>query len=470
MTQLAAMDRDIDLKRAVALILIASFLFATVLVAIGRPLPALALLTAPAVAYLYASPRACFYIFLVSIGFHLPYFIGTFALWPFDIALVVLFSAILLDFLLHRQTDIRRTEYDLAFFFLIGATWLSALFAFDRSQAIVPSFRIMAIYIAFRAVFKMSSEIGVRKIVLFYIWQVFALSVVNIFLFLMAGGKERVFGPSWLAFENYSMTAVPMALAFFIWADSTRERLMYALVAIVILFAVAASGSRGSMLAIALALPVLVIAARWKACREGNRGAVQAANRIIVVAGVGVALVLFLGTVLFGGFLERVGELVDSFTRPQGTIALRLVLWKAAIEGFLTSPLVGIGIGNYTSVDQIIPAIKAEPVWYYIRGMTAHNVVLHYLAETGIIGAAALLTLAGTGLATAHRRFRPAMGNRDTQVTAALFIMMVVFVMSLFFMRAWTWSQEGYVLAIIFGLNAASGWGCPGDSSQTCPD
>jgi O-antigen ligase len=422
---------------------------------VGRPMIACLLLPVPFVLYLCTSPRTAFYLFLVTIGFYLPYLIGTFALWPFDVAMALLCVAIMIDFLLHQRTEIRRTAYDLPFFFLIGATWLSALFAFDHAKAIVPSVRILAIYVAFRAVFTMSAEIGVRRVVQFYMWQVFALSLINLVLFLMAGGRERIFGPAWLVFENFSMTATPMALAFFIWSRTTRERMLYAMMAIVIVLAVAASGSRGSLLAIALAVPILVLVARAKAAREENPSARRAAGRIVAIVAVSAVLVLVLGTALFGGFLERVGELGASLTKPQGTVALRLVLWKAALKGFLTSPMVGIGIGNYTSIDQVVPAIKAEPVWYYIRGMSAHNVVLHYLAETGLVGASALLTLAAAGFIQARRQFRVRRNRRDSQVSAALYIMMVVFCLSIFFMRAWTWSQEGYVLALIFGLSAA---------------
>jgi hypothetical protein len=32
---------------------------------------------------------------------------------------------------------------------------------------------------------------------------------------------------------------------------------------------------------------------------------------------------------------------------------------------------------------------------------------------------------------------------------------MIVFALSIFFMRAWTWAQEGYVMAMLFGMAAA---------------
>lgn len=460
-----AISNGISLRSGAVLALGLYVLPVIALVLIGRPMLALLLLPAPLAVYLCAAPRAAFYLFLITIGFYLPFMIGTFALWPFDLAMALLCFAIMIDFLLQQRTEIRRTAYDWPFFFLIAATWLSALFAFNHAKAVVPSVRILAIYMAFRAVFSMSAEIGVRRVVQFYLWQVFALSLINLVLFVLAGGRERVFGPAWLAFENFSMTAAPMALAFFIWSRTTRERLRYAIMATIIVLAVAASGSRGTILAIGLAVPILVLAARGKASREESVAAKRSAGRIVAIVAVSAILIVVLGTVLFGGFLERVGELGASVSKPQGTVALRLVLWKAALEGFLTSPIVGIGIGNYTSIDQVVPTIKAEPVWYYIRGMSAHNVVLHYLAETGLVGATALLTLAGAGFVQARRQFRVRRNREDSQVSAALYIMMVVFCLSIFFMRAWTWSQEGYVLAIIFGLSAA--WSL---TPQSSPD
>ena len=53
-----------------------------------------------------------------------------------------------------------------------------------------------------------------------------------------------------------------------------------------------------------------------------------------------------------------VNEFVASANRPQGTVALRLVLWKAAFKGFLLDPITGIGIGNYRIIDQIIQQLR----------------------------------------------------------------------------------------------------------------
>jgi len=425
----------------------------------GKEIPALIILPLPVLLLLVAWPRATFYVYLLSVSFYLPYYIGTFAVWPFDVAMALLTFAVLVESLLLTRLCFERTPFDLPFWFLIAATWLSALFAHNTSLSVVPSLRILMIYVAFRVTYVLAKQIGVRKVVLFYIYQIFALAILNVILFVAHGGKVRVYGPAWLAFENYSMTALPMALAFLLWARTSGERLRFALAIITILVAVAGSGSRGSLVAIAIAVPTLLILAMVKMRREGSFGAGRAIRKVLVVAAV-AAFVLLLGGALFGDLAARLGQLVASVSHPQGTVALRIVLWTVAFKAFLTSPLVGIGIGNFHLVDQVVPAIKTNPVWYYVKGMSAHNVLLHYMAETGLFGALSLVALAATGLKIGNRFFKSRMEQRDTQVSAALFITMFVFCATILFMRAWTWAQEGHILAILFGLVAAWNYEC----------
>jgi len=271
----------------------------------------------------------------------------------------------------------------------------------------------------------------------------------------MIGGQARVFGPSWLAFEIYSITGLPMALCFFIWARDNAERLKFGVISLTIIAALLALQSRGSLVAVAVTVPILLVLAFYKTKKERTFKSSRNLKRIFLIAvAVGLVVIVFNETLLVG-FFDRVNEMLDSLASPKGTIALRLVLWEAAIKGFFTSPLVGIGIGNYVYIDQLVPEIKTAPVWYYIRGMSAHNVVLQYLCETGIIGTLALLSVTWLNLMYAYRNFKLKMTAENTQVSAALFIVIIVFCHSILYMRAWTWGQEGYLMTVIFGLNAA---------------
>lgn len=434
-----------------------------------RPIISLAWFVGIAALLLMSHPRAAFVAFMLCLGVYVRAKVGPMMVLPADVAAAFVVVAIIFEYLLRGHTRVRRSPFDLPFFGLIAATLISIIFAFDISYTLVPTLRIIVIYLAFRFFYKFGLEIGVRRILLWYIYIVAALSAYNCFLFLSGAGQYRIFGPSWLAFETYSMTALPMALAFLIWSRSTRERIEFGIICLVIAVALIATQSRAPLVAVIIAIPTLSFFAARKRRREGNPIRIGRAVRVIVIAIVVGLLLLSFQQEIFVGWLVRVERLGRSFVAPQGTVALRLVLWTAAIKGFMTNPLTGIGIGNFKVIDQIIPEVKLVPVWYYIGGLSAHNVVLQYLAETGIIGALSLVALAFTGVKTAFRGFLAKQSDADSQISAALFVGMFVFAVTILYVRAWTWGLDSYVLSLIFGLNAAWHWQTGRNSTAESP-
>ncbi len=441
---------------ATAALLLLLFVPAVMLAFSYRPTIALAYFGLLAGIGLLAYPRLLFYLFVLSTALLLPTSLkNNIDVSPFDIILAALFGVTALEFLLRGETGIRATGLDLPFILLIAATIVSAVFAYDPSYSIVPIARIIIVYIAFRMAFRYAADIGVRRITLFYIYLVVAHSILNVIIFLAQGGRERVFGPAWLGYETLAMTALPMSFAYLIWAQRVSERAWFAVMGVSIGLGLLASGSRGPMLAVVVCIPILLFFAWRKARREKSATVLRIMRGILIPLVVLVALVVAFQETVFTGVIERLASLVDSLKNPQETVLLRLVLGKAAVRAFLSDPLTGIGIGNFRIVDQVVPEMRMEPVWFYIRGMSAHNVILHYLAETGLIGAVSLLALAFTGLRAAYRGFRRRMSDYDQQTAAAIFVGMIVFGVTLLYMRAWTWGQGGYIMAILFGLTAA---------------
>ncbi len=439
-----------------AALLLLIFAPALLLAADYRPVVAVAYFALLGGLGMLAYPRLVFYLFLVSIAVYLPFPISnTVALHPFDVILLLLFGISIFEFLLRGSTAIRPTGLDLPFIALILATVVSALFAHNPSYSIVPVFRICVMYIAFRMIFKFAVEIGVRRVILFYIYLVLIHSLYNAVVFLMQGGQERVFGPAWLAYETFAMTALPMTFAFLVWSPSLTKRLWFSLAGIVIGVGMLAGGSRGPMLAVVITIPLLLFFGWRKATRERSISSLRVMRGLLLPLLAIIGLVIALRGTLFLGVIERLQSLIESIGDPQETVLLRLVLYKAAIKAFLSNPLSGIGIGNFKIVDEVVPEMRMEPVWFYIRGMSAHNVVLHYLAETGLFGTIALLATAVTGLRMAYRAFRQQLADHQNQVSAALFVSMLVFCLTLLYMRAWTWGQGGYIMALLFGLTAA---------------
>ncbi len=426
------------------------------LYSLGRAKYALLMPAAIVVFWLVCSPRVTFYLFLAALGIYMPQRItSTFAIHAFDILMLILFMGMATDFLLRRRTEIRSTPFDWPFVVLIVATIVSAVFAHDPRYSVVPMLRIVVIYLAFRAVFKFALEIGVRRILLFYVGLVSALALYNIGLFIILGGQVRIFGLASLGFETLAMTAVTIALALMIWSERRWEKAALASASLAIGLAIFASQSRAPLVAIIISVPILVLLARTKARRENARQPLKTIKSIFVPFVLLAAIFVMFQGDFFAGALGRYQSFVESFSDPKGTVALRLIQWSTAWKTFLDHSLTGIGIGNFRIVHDIYPDIRTVPLYYKVKGMSAHNVVLHYLAETGLIGSLALVSLVWAGLRSAHRTYRTKWTYSDCGTAVALYTCMILIAVTFLYMRAWTWGQGGYVMAVLFGLTAA---------------
>ena len=342
----------------------------------GRHLLGLAALMAPLLFLLITNLRLAFYLFLLSICVNYTFPIARFNFHPYDLTMGILFLAVVTDFLLHGRQEIRFTGFDSAWAWLIGATLLSVLFAFKPSYSIIPIFRIIAIYISFRVIFKMAMDITVRRILIWFVVAMTVLAGINILLFLYYGGSVRVFGPMDIPFNGFCITSLPIALSFYIWARNKKEQFWFGLSVPIMFMGIIATQSRAPLLSLLISLPILLWLARKKIVKSSQSKAGARIRQLLFWIGLIAVPAVILGGTMFLPLLERLSRLLDSMTEPRGTIALRVVLWTAAIKGFLTSPITGIGIGNFQLIDQIIPETKISPVFYYIKGLTAHSLVL----------------------------------------------------------------------------------------------
>jgi putative inorganic carbon (HCO3(-)) transporter len=85
------------------------------------------------------------------------------------------------------------------------------------------------------------------------------------------------------------------------------------------------------------------------------------------------------------------------------------VHWMVAGNMFLSSPWVGVGIGNFNTLFNKF----GVQGWPYSRGH-AHNYYLHLLAEVGIVGLIGYLIMIITAFAVAYRALRRMRARHDT--------------------------------------------------------
>jgi len=372
-----------------------------------------------------------------------------------DILFVITFMGVMLDFLLHAHNRIRSTGLDKPFLFLIIATWLSALFAYNWGQSVVPSIRILVIYLAFRVVFKYALEIGIKRLMNLYMILTAIFSLIAFIQFYLAGGAIRSFGITGLTLQYIAMTAVPMAMVFLIWSENIGTKLFYMAISIVSVLGIFATQSRAPLIAILITFPVIMLISFRKARQEKDYRTVRSVKYVLLPVIVLGAVLFILEETFFVGTLSRLDELIQSLKNPVGTVMTRIILWTSAIMAFMEHPVLGVGIGNMRVVHEVVPEVKLIPYWAWVKGMSAHNVLLHYLAETGLVGAISLLFLFGKNLSIGYKSFKLKLSKHDNMISTALFIASFVCFITMFYMRSWTWGMDGHILAFIFGLNAA---------------
>jgi len=104
-----------------------------------------------------------------------------------------------------------------------------------------------------------------------------------------------------------------------------------------------------------------------------------------------VLLILIVGAVIGGALVARSDRMtryiISTILEPDRNpgVGLRLGVWHDALRLFRSRPITGTGLGTYDEVTYRLEGNTAEP-GFRGNGWHAHNVYLHILAETGVVG------------------------------------------------------------------------------------
>jgi O-antigen ligase len=102
-------------------------------------------------------------------------------------------------------------------------------------------------------------------------------------------------------------------------------------------------------------------------------------------------LILIVGAAIGAGLAARSDKMaryvIATILEPDRNpgVALRLSAWRDAVRLFRSRPITGTGLGTYDEVTYRLEGTTADP-FFRQKGWHAHNVYLHLLAETGILG------------------------------------------------------------------------------------
>ncbi|MEE8576047.1 MAG: O-antigen ligase family protein, partial [candidate division Zixibacteria bacterium] len=310
--------------------------------------------------------------------------------------------------------------------------------------------RVFLLTITLLSAYRLMKYVSLSTVVRAFFWMCVLHSLFVIGPFIASGGQLRSFGYVGLLFDELSMLALPIGLAhsFFSRKDRTWP---YLLGSFIVLAALGATQSRAPII-FALVASLLVLFFAWRSSSPGSLwgrfGLVRRqVSRWLLVAVVSLVILVVLNPEFIGALYARFERLLT--TNPTGTFLLRLQLWKVALTSFADNPFLGAGPGMYRYLGEIYVSQNLTLVNLYVRGLTAHNLLLHYLAETGLIGGLALLSLFGCQFSLAVGNWRRRLLDHDLATRLSLLAISFLLLISTLVEAAWMWANTGY-MAVFF--------------------
>ena len=348
---------------------------------------------------------------------------------------IIITGAWILKSLTQKQLTLNRTPLDIPILLFLGANILSTIFSIDIHTSIwgyysrsnggllsILSFTLL--YFAFTANISKDQTLKVLKIGLWgglivALWAIPEHFGVSPSCIILRGEftadcwvqdvEARVFAtlgqPNWLA-SYLSMLIFP-CLYFVLTSTTKFQTIRYSLTAIIFYLAFTFTYSRSGMLGFLSGLAVFILLLVIPA----KAGIQKKSLGSLVKPGMTVLGIFLLINILFGSALTRF-NLSQILNKPVaqntpktsnltqlesgGTESgqIRLIVWQGAIDIFKHYPILGSGVETFAySYYQFRPAAhNLVSEWDFLYNK-AHNELLNYLANTGLMGFGTYLSI-----------------------------------------------------------------------------
>jgi len=382
-----------------------------------------------------------------------------------DAAGFILLAAAMLDLISDSKLPKNLPRLSFNFLFLLVVIFTAGVFSYQPEFAVRPLGRNTLLFLHFLALYRLSGKVSVVWSLNIYFWLSIVHSVIVLIPFVASGGTLRSFGFALVIFDELAMLALVVATARFLWAKK-ESAWIYLLGIVVIFFALLSTQSRAPII-IGVAMSILVILfSRRRARQEFEKNSHETGvisheeltgvrNRpLYLLAGLltSLALVILLFPQIFSPLLSRFESLLTS--SPSGSFLYRIQLWKLALSQFIENPLVGMGPGLFIRMQDIVPTFRLDVYHLHIRGLSAHNLFLHFLAVAGILGGAAVLTMMINQLRLSYKAWLGSAARANLEVSAILLGIAVTFLLTTLTESGWFWGQTGFIFVFFISLIA----------------
>lgn len=308
------------------------------------------------------------------------------------IAIILLFAGIwfIANFVIDKKNMIRE-KFNILILMFILTTFFSALFSID----IVYSLRrwlfeiIYPLIIYFIVINSIRYESDIRRFMSYLMTSVFLNLVMVLYYFVKYGSGNTLLDEYFLNVSfadgllvaNILIMTIPIAIAFLATEQKKSTKLLFFAMITIGMIGIVISFGRMAQISIAIGLLLF--------------GLIKKVRRYLMPLIAVVLLFLIFNIEKLNPYLTKYGEISSvGSTFQVSSMLKRLEGWRAALEMFRDHPLMGVGIGRY---EQEYTNYGSQYYATYVKGyvsmISAHNLYLNYLAETGIPGILLLLTI-----------------------------------------------------------------------------
>lgn len=409
---------------------------------------------APLAFIVVVSPRLALYQFVFVLFIEIAV-LPTIPIHLTDISALLVISAAGLDFLTRGGWPRRVPPLVTNYLTIVVVLIVCGLLGYWPHLAIRPITRLLLLTTTLIALYRLTARVTVLRLIKLFFLTAVVHSAYVLGLFVKAGGEARIFGFTGVHFDDVTMVALPIGISLYLWSERKLGP-YYLCGSLLILAGLVATQSRAPIIlsCVTCAL-VVVFSKRWTSHNfeqdhlgRSLRRRTFALLSIIVLAG---GVVLLLRPELLGATLERFERLFS--WQPGGTVFYRLMLTKRAMMAFSDNPIFGVGPGGFKHMQEIYQTLHLSPAFEQTRNLSAHNLLTHYLAETGLVGGLAVVALCVNQmrLSWVIWRKRPCPAPA---AAVALFAWALILSLSTVLEASWMWGHLSF-LAVFFAALVA---------------
>jgi len=412
------------------------------------------LLFAPVAVFIVMHPRLALVQFIFALFIELM-IIPAIPLYLIDLSALLLVASATVDVLASNRLPTRIPRLTWNFVYIMAALVVCAVLGHWPALVIRRLLSLGFLVAVFWSVYRLSGQMTIRRLIDWFLLAATINAVYVLVPYLASGGTSREFGFSGVLFDDMALVAMPVGLALFLGAENRRAPLYLASTVLCLGGLVATQCRLSIMFGLAAAVFVLVMAFVRASRAEDDpvrRRAVRRKVLLLVLAGAGLAAIIIAAKQgLFAAVLERFVQMVENPFDRYSTVNYRITLWKRALVAWADHPVFGVGPGGFVHLYELYPSSRLTFDYHIIGHLGAHNLLLDYLAGSGLVGAAGLLALMANKFVLARRSFLQgplySLGER-----LALYAWAAIFVATCLIEGNWMWGQLSFLMIFFAAL------------------